>query len=92
MKGFIFFFLLYLLAKYLIPKVSTFLASSQEMLFLFSITWGLGIAALFYKVGFSIEIGALAAGVALSSSVFSHEISSRMKPLRDFFILLFFIN
>ena len=90
-KGFFFFFVLYLIAKYIIPKISRFLASSQEMLFLFSITWGLGLAAIFYKFGFSLEIGALAAGVALSSSVFSHEISSRMKPLRDFFILLFFI-
>ena len=90
-KGFLFFFVIYLITKYILPKVSYFLASSQEMLFLFSITWGLGLSAIFYKFGFSLEIGALAAGVALSSSVFSQEISSRMKPLRDFFILIFFI-
>jgi voltage-gated potassium channel Kch len=42
-------------------------------------------------LGFSIEIGALAAGVALSSFKFSQEIGSKMKPLRDFFILLFFV-
>ncbi|HNW71745.1 MAG TPA: cation:proton antiporter [Candidatus Paceibacterota bacterium] len=91
-KGVLFFFALYFLSKYILPKVSSFLASSQELLFLFSITWGLGLAAVFYVFGFSLEIGALAAGVALSSSAFSREISSRMKPLRDFFILLFFVS
>ena len=58
---------------------------------MFSIAWGLGLAGVFYLLGFSIEIGALAAGVALSSFKFSQEIASRMKPLRDFFILLFFV-
>ncbi len=90
-KGVAFFFVLYIFSKYLLPKISSFLASSQELLFLFSMTWGLGLAAIFYKFGFSLEIGALAAGVSLSSSTFSQEISSRMKPLRDFFILLFFV-
>jgi len=91
LKGVLFFLLLYLVSKYLLPKISSFLASSPELLFLFSVAWGLGLAAAFYLLGFSLEIGALAAGVALSSSTFSHEISSRMKPLRDFFILLFFV-
>lgn len=90
-KGISFFLILYLLQKYVLPKLSKFLASSQESLFLFSITWGLGLASIFYFFGFSLEIGALAAGIALSSSVFSQEIISRTKPLRDFFILLFFV-
>lgn len=90
-KGIAFFVILYAISRYVLPKLMTFLASSQELLFLFSMTWGLGLAAVFYILGFSLEIGALVAGVALSSSPFSQEISSRMKPLRDFFILLFFV-
>lgn len=86
-----FFIILYLLGKYVLPKLSTFLAKSQESLFLFSITWGLGLSALFYNFGFSLEIGALVAGVSLAVSPFAQEISSRMKPLRDFFIVLFFV-
>lgn len=38
------------------------------------------------------EIGALLAGVTLSMSPYRHEIISKMKPLRDFFIFLFFIS
>jgi len=85
------FFALYIFSKYILPKFSNFLSSSQESLFLFSITWGLGMSAVFYVAGFSLEIGALAAGVVLSTFSFSQEISSRMKSLRDFFILLFFV-
>ncbi len=90
-KGALFFALLYLTGKHILPKLSNFFARSQELLFLFSMCWGLGLAAVFYLFGFSLEIGALSAGVALASSNFSDEIGSRMKPLRDFFILLFFV-
>ncbi|MEK7572170.1 MAG: cation:proton antiporter [Patescibacteria group bacterium] len=82
---------LYLVCEYVLPKLSRFIASSSELLFLFSITWGLGIASLFAVIGFSVEIGALIAGVTLSLTPFAYEISSRLKPLRDFFIVLFFI-
>jgi Kef-type K+ transport system membrane component KefB len=86
-----FFSALYMISRFILPGLSTFLAKSQEALFLFSVTWGLGVAAIFYNFGFSLEIGALLAGVALSVSPYSDEIASRMKPLRDFFILLFFV-
>jgi len=91
LKGVVIFTVLYVVSIYVMPRVSKFLATSQELLFLFSITWGFGIAALFQFLGFSVEIGALIAGVVLSLTPFSYEIGSRMKPLRDFFIVLFFI-
>ncbi len=90
-KGIVVAGILYMVSKYLLPKLSTYIAQSQELLFLFSIAWGLGLAALFYKIGFSIEIGALIAGVTLSVSSYAYEIGSRMKPLRDFFVVLFFV-
>lgn len=74
-----------------LPKIIRFVASHQELLFLTAIAWGFGIASLFDYIGFSIEIGALFAGVALANSPFSQEISARLKPLRDFFVILFFI-
>lgn len=90
-KGFLAFYVLYIVNKYLLPKISKFLSTSQEHLFIFALTWGLGIAAIFHQFHFSIEIGALIAGVILSSSIFSQEIISKMKPLQDFFILQFFV-
>ncbi len=76
---------------YVLPKFSDFFAKSQEFLFLFSISWGLGLSLLFLLAGFSIEVGALIAGIMLSISPYSYEISSKLKPLRDFFIITFFI-
>jgi len=80
-----------LISIYVLPRSSAFFAKSQEFLFLFSIGWGLGLTALFHSVGLSMEIGALVAGISLSMSPFHYEISSKMRPLRDFFIILFFI-
>jgi FlaA1/EpsC-like NDP-sugar epimerase len=74
-----------------LPKFSDYLAKSNELLFIFAISWGLVLATIFYKIGFSIEIGALIAGVTLSASKYAYEISSRMRPLRDFFIVMFFV-
>ncbi|MEX0919573.1 MAG: cation:proton antiporter, partial [Candidatus Saccharimonadales bacterium] len=80
-----------LVSIYVLPHLQKFLSRSQEFLFLFAIGWGFGVASLAYAIGFSIEIGALAAGVALASSPYAFEVASKMRPLRDFFIVLFFI-
>lgn len=83
--------ILYMISKYILPRFSAIVAHNQEVLFIFSIAWGLGLAALFAAIGFSIEIGALIAGAMLAVSPFAYEIGARMKPLRDFFIVIFFI-
>ncbi|HXH26865.1 MAG TPA: cation:proton antiporter [Candidatus Acidoferrum sp.] len=75
----------------LLPRIERFVASSQEFLFLFALAWGFGIAMLFQTAGFSIEVGALFAGVALARLPYAQEVASRLKPLRDFFVVVFFI-
>lgn len=80
-----------LCSKLVLPRVAKYMATNQELLFLAAIAWGFGIATLFEIAGFSIEIGALFAGVALATSPFVQEISARLRPLRDFFIVIFFI-
>lgn len=82
---------LFLFGFFVLPKATRFIARSQELLFLFAICWCFLIAALFNFIGFSIEIGALIAGVVLSVSPYSTEISSKVRPLRDFFLIIFFI-
>lgn len=82
---------LYLIAKYILPLFSDYLAKSSELLLLFSLSWGLILSALFYKLGFSIEVGALVAGITLSSSKYAHEISAKLHPLRDVFVVFFFV-
>ena len=75
-----------------LSKVTRYMATSQELLFLFALSWGFGVGALFEWAGFSLEVGALFAGVALGSVAYAQEITARLKPLRDFFVVLFFIT
>lgn len=83
---------LVLIGTFVLPRLRNLIAGSQEFLFLFAIGWGFGGAALFEIAGFSLEVGALFAGVSLATLPYAQEISSRLRPLRDFFVVVFFIN
>ncbi len=64
---------------------------STELLLLFVSAWALMFSFLAKYVGFSIEVGAFLAGIVLATSPLSAEISAKVKPLRDFFIIIFFV-
>jgi Kef-type K+ transport system membrane component KefB len=83
--------LLVLVGGYIMPRLSKLFASSQELLYVFAIAWAFGIASAFMKAGFSLEVGALFAGVALASLPYVQAIEIKLKPLRDFFLVLFFV-
>ena len=82
---------IYVVSRYLISKVDTTFARSREILFLFGLTTAISLAALFETLGFSFELGALSAGIILSSSPYQREIASRLSSLRDFFLIMFFV-
>jgi Kef-type K+ transport system membrane component KefB len=90
-KGVILGFIIYWVSNRLLPMLHKLISGSQEFLFLFAIAWGLGSAALFQKIGLSSEIGALLAGICLASQPYAQEIAARLRPLRDFFVIVFFI-
>jgi len=83
-----------LIASRYVPKFLDYIGHSQELLYLFGIAWALGIAALAASpvVGLSLEVGGLLAGLALANSSEHFQISSRLRPLRDFFVMLFFFG
>ena len=91
-KGFFIFLLVYLFSKLVIKKVFKYLAHSLDLLFLSSIAWCFAIAGLAKFLGFSVEMGAFLAGLSLASLPYSEEISLKLSPLRDFFLILFFIT
>ncbi len=82
---------IFLASAFVLNSLLNYLARNQEVLFLFGISWALLLATLFYVMGFSLEIGALVAGISLASSKYTMEVSSKIKPLRDFFVVLFFV-
>ncbi len=93
LKGVVFVTLLVLASRYL-PKIIDLIGRSRELLFLFSIAWALGIAALAGSnlIGLSMEVGGFLAGLTLAGSAENFQISSRLRPLRDFFLILFFVG
>lgn len=82
------------LGREILPKLLNKIAESPEVLFLFSLAWAFGVAALVSSplIGFSIEIGGLLAGLALANSIESYQIITKIKPLRDFFLTIFFVT
>jgi Kef-type K+ transport system membrane component KefB len=82
----------FLFARYvLIPLIRRF-DKIREYIFLTAIGWCLGIAELANLLGLSYEIGAFVAGVALATSPIALYIAESLKPLRDFFLVLFFFS
>jgi Kef-type K+ transport system membrane component KefB len=84
--------LLFALMRYVLPALMRRMASSQELLLVFAIAWGTGLAALGEWVGFSKEAGAFLAGFSLASTGYRESIGARLTGVRDFLLLFFFID
>jgi len=91
-KGFLFLSVIYLIYTTVLPRVVKFFSTNQELLFLFTMTWCFAWSAVAYLLGFSIEIGALLAGVALSDIPFHYEMEVKIRRIRDFFLIIFFVS
>lgn len=79
------------LNKLVLPRIFKAVSDSSELLFLTALAWCFVYVSLGLVLGFSVLIGAFLAGVALASSVYHYQIQGKVKPLRDFFVTLFFV-
>lgn len=89
-QGIVLFGIMLALGRKLFPWIFSKIAHSQELLFISSLAWLFSFSAIVSQIGFSIEIGGFLAGLALANSSEHYEIASRVRPLRDFFLLVFF--
>ncbi|BBB30037.1 cation:proton antiporter [Neptunomonas japonica] len=80
------------LVKYIILKLIQKFDRFHEYIFLLAIGWCLGMAEGAQYIGLSAEMGAFVAGVTLATSPISQYIATNLKPLRDFFLILFFFS
>lgn len=85
------FLLTFFLSKYVLQRLFNAVAKSVELLFLTAIAWCFVFTSIAILSGFSVVIGAFLAGVALASSPYHLQIQGKIKPLRDFFVTLFFV-
>jgi len=79
-------------ARYLLLPLIRRFDTIREYVFLVAIGWCLGMAELAGTLGLSQEIGAFIAGVSLAASPIALYIADSLRPLRDFFLVLFFFS
>jgi len=84
-------FATYLIEKYLLIRLIRSFDRIQEYIFLLAIGWCLGVAETAEWLGLSYEIGAFIAGVSIARSPIALFIAESLKPLRDFFLIIFFV-
>ncbi len=82
----------YLSVKYVLLRLLQTFDRFHEFIFLLAIGWCLGVAEAAKAIGLSYEIGAFLAGISLATSPISLYIAENLKPLRDFFLILFFFT
>lgn len=90
-KGGLLLILSLVLSRYVLEKAFDAAAKSAELLFLSALAWCFIFVSISVFLGFSVVIGAFLAGIALANSSFHFEIQGKVKPLRDFFVTLFFV-
>ncbi len=86
----LFFTLALLCVKFVLLKLFMKYDVIQEYIFLMSIGWCLLCAQLAHAIGLSHEIGAFIGGVSIANAPVSLFIAEELKPLREFFLILFF--
>jgi len=77
-------------SKYLLPKIFRKAADNEHTFFLYGISWAFIFITLSQSLGLSIEVGAFLAGLGLGQIPYNTELEERIRPLTDFFMIIFF--
>ncbi|RLA36206.1 MAG: cation:proton antiporter, partial [Gammaproteobacteria bacterium] len=78
--------------RYILLPLFTRFDRIGEYVFLLAIGWCLGVSAAAEYLGLSAEIGAFLAGITIATSPIAQYIALSLKPLRDFFLVMFFFS
>ena len=79
-------------SRFVLTRLLSRFDTIQEYIFLLAIGWCLGMAELSEALRLSPEIGAFIAGVAVATEPISRFIAESLRPLRDFFLVVFFFS
>lgn len=80
------------LEHFVLRKIMAHVERLHEVLFILGLAWCFGIADISNNMGLFYETGAFFAGVVLARHAVSRFIADALKPLRDFFLVLFFFT
>jgi Kef-type K+ transport system membrane component KefB len=79
------------ISRYVLPRVFAFVAKVPELLLVCSLAWCFLVSGTASAMGLSKEMGALVAGVGMSTFPYNLDVVAKVTNIRDFFITLFFV-
>jgi len=80
-----------LISRYTLPHLFHLIARLPELVLVGALAWCFAVAEFAEFLGLSREMGALIAGVSLSTFPYALDVTAKVTSLRDFFITLFFV-
>jgi len=80
------------IVRFIITKLFLKFDVIKEHTFVMALGWGLFVAGAAEMLGLSFEMGAFIAGISLATVPIALVIAEELKPLRDFFLILFFFS
>lgn len=90
-KLILFFGLALVLSKVALPSIFRAASKQTELLFITALAWCFIYVSFAIFLGFSVVVGAFLAGIALANSPLHYQIQGKVRPLREFFVMLFFV-
>lgn len=79
------------LSRYVLPRVFAFAARAPELVLAVALSWCFLVSGVASALGLSREMGALVAGVGLSTFPYNVDVVAKVTNIRDFFVTLFFV-
>ncbi|TMC00186.1 MAG: cation:proton antiporter, partial [Chloroflexi bacterium] len=81
----------FFMAKYVLPFLFRSVAKAPELVLVSALAWCFFLASAASVIGLSREMGALIAGVSLSTFPYNLDVMAKAVSIRDFFVTLFFV-
>lgn len=81
-----------LVSRFVLPPVFKYVARVPELVLVGALAWCFALAGLADILHLSREMGALVAGVSISTFPYTLDVTSKVTSLRDFFVTLFFVG
>ncbi|MFO1487684.1 MAG: cation:proton antiporter [Verrucomicrobiota bacterium] len=82
----------YVVSRFVLPHVFRFVARQPELVLVGALAWCFAVAGFAGWLKLSPEMGALIAGVMVSTFPYTLDVVAKVTSLRDFFITLFFVS
>ncbi len=82
----------FLASRYVLPPVFRAVARQPELVLVGALAWCLALAGFADWLGLSTAMGALIAGVMVSTFPYALDVVAKVTSIRDFFVTLFFVG